>query len=850
MPEQKTGPFSRSANAYWKRSWKPFPVKGKNEFIPGGITGIKGKDPGWGQIQEWLDKRPFSNVAVKACGWIAIDVDHDPAEGKHGRDSLDKAERELGALPDTWTSTSWGPDSPRRHHFYKIPVGFSVRLSEGRFVKRFGPDVDIVHAGHRYAVVAPSVHPDNGQPYLWYRPDGTPGGRYLPSRTDDLAELPQAWLDFLAEQDRHATEKTTALASPRTEEDDFYDDAEPLASGWTRAQGTAEIERMLERIRTVSSNINTQAGGAMRQVGRFVPGWLSEEDAVAACRDALRANPAHSDEWNLSNGKDWNSTTLAAMSVARGMEEPHEVRPDEPAPAVPADSEAGTPDTGEDTQDVSKLYTEAAMAARLAREVVPGRFCYVAGMGWLDRTDTHWAERTGDERIVEAVRVWAIKGYERAVADYFEARRNGADHELGDDPHVKGWYSMQGLARMKRVIELARGVPGAYREAREFDADPWRLNTPSGVVNLKTGEVTAHHPDQLHTKVTGARYVAGAQSEALKKALEALPADVHDWFQLRLGEAVTGLSGDQLVLCTGGGRNGKTAIMGAVYRALGGYARKVPNTLLMKGKNPGGATPEKMTLRGVRLAYIEETPEESYLDSQVAKDLLDAEVVEGRHLYKSFVEWNPTHSIFLNTNHPPRVTDTGDGSWRRLTRVDFPYRYRKPGEAFERETDRAGDPGIKAALRSPEGQEALLVWMVAGAMALARAGSLEGAAETPGTVLAGIQRWREESDPILRFIGERISLDKPGAWVANTDLYRAFTEWADANGLKRMSSAALFTRLEGHSALPSRVGKVKRRTAGTGLSRPVGSGDWLGDSLPDMARGWSGLAFLIEDDGL
>lgn len=839
MPE-KSGPFSRSASAYFKRAWVPFPVKGKNEFIPSGVTGIKGQNPNWARIQEWIEKRPFSNVAVRANGWIAIDVD-----GQDGVVSLHKAEEELGGLPDTWFSTSWGEDTSRFQLFFKIPVGFSVRLSEGRFVKRFGKAVDIIHAGHRYAVVAPSVHPDNGQEYRWYRPDGTPGGRYLPSRTDDLPMLPQSWLDFLAEQDRHVPEKAVRPIDP---EDDFWDPAEPLASGWTERQGRAEIDRMLERVRTVDSNINTQAGGAMRQVGRFVPGWLSEDEAVAACRDALLSNPAHSDAWNLENGKDWNALTLASMSVAKGMDEPHEVAPEPDTPAAPAPD---SPDSPADVQDVSKLYTEAAMAERLAREVVPGRFCYVAGIGWMDWTGQRWAERTEDERgIVEAVRVWAIAGYERAVKDYFEARRNGADHELGDDPHVKGWYSMQGLARMKRVVELARGVPGVPREAREFDADPWALNTPDGVVNLRTGEVAAHHPDQLHTKITGAHYVAGAQSEALKRALEALPSDVHDWFQLRLGEAVTGLSGDQLVLCTGGGRNGKTAIMGAVYRALGGYARKVPNTLLMKGKNPGGATPEKMTLRGVRFAYVEETPEESYLDSQVAKDLLDAEVIEGRHLYKSIVEWDPTHSIFLNTNHPPRVTDTGDGSWRRLTRVDFPYRYRKPGEAFERETDRVGDPGIKAALRASEGQEALLAWMVAGAMALARAGSLEVAAETPATVLAGVQRWREESDPILRFLGERISFERPDAWVENTDLYRVFTDWADANGLKRMSSQALFSRLESHSALPSRVSRVRRRSTTEGLSRPLGTGDWLGESLPDMVRGWLGMAFMIEEHSL
>ena len=42
------------------------------------------------------------------------------------------------------------------------------------------------------------------------------------------------------------------------------------------------------------------------------------------------------------------------------------------------------------------------------------------------------------------------------------------------------------------------------RRAEDFDADPWALNTPAGVLCLRTGEMHPHRNGGLHTKVAGA----------------------------------------------------------------------------------------------------------------------------------------------------------------------------------------------------------------------------------------------------------------------------------------------------------------------------------------------------------
>lgn len=825
---EKNGPFGRAAQVYWSKAWYPFPVKGKSEFIPNGVTGLKGKDPNWGQIQGWIEKRPYSNVAVRANGWVAIDVD-----GPEGVTALAEAVTELGELPTTYVSTSWGSaTADRRQLFYRVPVGFSARLAEGRFRKRFGEHVDVIHKGHRYSIVAPSVHPDTGNLYAWYEPSGEPGK--VPHRLEALPMLPDGWLEYLKERERGPEPLPGATAPAAGGGEDWYEDAPvgPAEHGWTQAAAQAEVDRMLERIRTVEASINTQAGGAMREIGRFVPGLLSQDEAVTLCAAALLENPWHSDSWNAANRKDWTAMTLAATSVTRGMEEAREVLAPgaEPAPQVE-----------------HERYTDAFMSARLVREALAGRFIYTAALGWLAWDGQRWAEVVED-LVHEAGRQWTLAGYLAAVETYRRAAAAGTvDWPIGDDPDIKGWAGLQNAGRISSLVKLARAIGGIFRDAGDFDQDPALLNTPSGVVDLRSKALMPHDPARLITKITTVPYVPGAESEHVKTALGALPDDTHDWLQLMLGEATTGASGERMVLLTGGGRNGKTALMGAIYTALGGYAAKVPNTLLLKARSQGAATPEKMTLRGIRLAYMEETPEDGYLDANVAKDLLDAAVIDGRYLYKNTVTWVPTHSIFLNTNHPPTVTATDEGTWRRMARVDFPYRYRKADEELERETDRRGDPRLKDRLREkPGAQAALLAWLVEGAHRFYAAGSVEEAGPTPDSVAASVRKWRADSDDLLRFMDACMEFE-PDGWVSSTDLYAEFARWQKVNGQSALSSKTFSSRMESHTGLPGTVAKIYWLRKREGLSRPRLLRDGLAEPLPERVKGWSGLIFRSEE---
>lgn len=204
-------PYRTAAPVYRSKGWRniiPIGYGRPREKTPPvkGYTGREALAVDGVQVEAWRNEMPSSNIAIVMSNMVALDVD-----GPEGQQVLDQLAEKLGALPPTFSSTSRGPDSLRRHYFYRIPVTLILARLEGVLRKLYGDKLDVVHRHHRYALVAPSVHPDGGT-YAWYGPDGSPCAAPSP---DDVPDLPAAWCDYFA-----------GLLAPATaKHDDFFDAA-------------------------------------------------------------------------------------------------------------------------------------------------------------------------------------------------------------------------------------------------------------------------------------------------------------------------------------------------------------------------------------------------------------------------------------------------------------------------------------------------------------------------------------------------------------------------------------------------------------------------------------------------
>ena len=179
--------YSGAAAFYVERGWHPFPLPaGAKSPPPDGVTGTNGTNPTPDQIDRWVQLCDGANIGIRMPDTVVgIDVDH--YDGKHGAATLAALEAQYGKLPPTWTSTSRG-DGPSGIRFYRIPAGVI-------FPGQFGPDIEAIQHHHRYAVVAPSTHPKTGQRYRWHTTAGHQATH--PPNTNELADLPPAWVDGL-----------------------------------------------------------------------------------------------------------------------------------------------------------------------------------------------------------------------------------------------------------------------------------------------------------------------------------------------------------------------------------------------------------------------------------------------------------------------------------------------------------------------------------------------------------------------------------------------------------------------------------------------------------------------------
>ena len=509
-------------------------------------------------------------------------------------------------------------------------------------------------------------------------------------------------------------------------------------------------------------------------------------------------------------------------------------------------------------RELSDAYTDARMAERFAHEVLDGAYFFIPterGAGvWYAYDGRRWIE-TSEIAVTETARVWALDEFAAAAAD-LKAGKDGAEIR------VDGWRPLLSANKLRTMVSLARGVPIVLRSYADLDADPDLLNTPSGVVHLPTRDLRPHSPEYLMTKITAVPYDPDADTSAWVAALSGvMPAEIVPWLQRYIGQAATGhqMDGGRTLFMTGKGNAGKTMVAGSVFAVLGGhvlgggYAAKVPSTLLLatKGGGKGAATPEKMTLRGTRFAYIEETPEAGILDANALKEIQDAEVIEGRELYRGYASFVPSHTLIINTNHAPVVTDTEFGTWRRLARLDFSYRFVPEGQPLVDERDRRADPRVKRSMSTPAAQAAILKWIVDGAADWYAHEQVMG--PDPGPVAESVGRWRMDSDVLLRYLAQRCEF-VPDSCVSSTVLHADFLAWLQGqNHAGRWTQQTLTTRLKDHSGLPGPVRQQSGvRFASVNVSMPpvVPGASLMGiPRLPNQGAAWWGLRFKADPEG-
>lgn len=422
-----------------------------------------------------------------------------------------------------------------------------------------------------------------------------------------------------------------------------------------------------------------------------------------------------------------------------------------------------------------------------------GLLIHASGMGWLWWDGTRYVHQDNDTGAHQSVNT-----YVDALVATCKARHREAI-AAGDKDAVKVAKSQltraetykNGAPRDRILVDAAR-LPEVALPADALDSAAYLLNVTNGVVDLRTGELLPHDRRYLMTKCAAAPYTPGASSEDWTKALGGLSEPMTAYLRTAVGLSATGKAiADAMFIAYGAGGNGKTTVLGAVEHALGDYAVTLDAKVLMEGK-PN--VQEKMPLRGARFALAAETGEDHYLAAERMKALTGGDKITDRYLYsRSVATWHPTHTLWLMTNHRPRVRSTDAGTWRRLRLVPFAASYIG-----------APDRGLKDRLATEEvNRTAVLAWVVAGAVEWNATSELPTAPEVELATMS----WREDESPVGQFMADKgyeVTGDE-GDTVRSGELYEAYKTWCDREGIRPLGGRTFPTEVERHAEQAGRT---------------------------------------------
>ena len=334
-------------------------------------------------------------------------------------------------------------------------------------------------------------------------------------------------------------------------------------------------------------------------------------------------------------------------------------------------------------------------------------------------------------------------------------------------------------ARLEAMTALAASEPGIPVLPAALDTNPWLLNCANGTVDLRSGELMPHRRDDMLTKVVNIEYDASAKCPRWMQFLYEITAgdeSLISFLQRAAGYSLTGETSEHvLFILWGSGRNGKSTFLNILLQITGEYGMTAaPDLLLARGdRHPT----ELADLAGRRLVVAVESGEGRRLNEALVKQLTGGDTIKARRMREDFWQFNPTHKLWLATNHRPRVRGTDLAIWSRLKLIPFCVSF----------TEERQDKQLIHRLRNE--LTGILRWCVEGCLAWQREGL-----GVPEVVETATDAYRSEQDVLAAFLGD-CCIVNPAAKAAARDLYETYVTWCRDNGEHVLSQREFGMRL-------------------------------------------------------
>lgn len=419
-----------------------------------------------------------------------------------------------------------------------------------------------------------------------------------------------------------------------------------------------------------------------------------------------------------------------------------------PAAKITAELE-DTLDPQED--DLPELYSEDNAALAFSR-LFADDLRYVAPWGrWMTWRDQRWVHEDTLEVFDMARKV------ARSIAA--QARTDPALHPK-QQAAVSARYGQAGT--IAAIERLARADRRHAATIEQWDADIWLLNTPAGVVDLRTGAIRPGDRGAHMTKITAV--APGGDCPTWLRFLDTATAgdtELIGFLQRMAGYALTGSTRDHaLFFVYGTGGNGKGTFLNTLQWILGDYARSAPADMFTERKHEAHTT-ELARLMGARLVAAQETEEGKRWAEAKIKALTGGDPITARFMRQDDFEYIPQFKLVMTGNHKPGLRNVDEAIKRRLHLI--PFTVTIPAERR--------DTGLGERLRAEAG--GILSWCIEGC----RQWQERGLA-APAAVLAATSEYLEQQDTLAAWLEECVEVTDLGS-AKSSALYASYKSWAE-----------------------------------------------------------------------
>jgi putative DNA primase/helicase len=623
----------------------------------------------------------------------------------------------------------------------------AVYLQRGDSFRPTDQKIELLGDGQQ--LVAFGEHPDTRRPYRWI------GGEPGEVRRDELPELTEA-------EARRLVDDVAQLLC-----DKF---------GYTRKQSARSEDATRAPNDKLAADDITELAAAVEAIPNDIPDWEDWNSIMMAIWAATGGSEEGfeiADRWCAKwEGYDANETrrrweaisksppnrigagTIYHMANKASPEWRWRYEAEQMAKSLNMRREEEPPDT-------APAYSEEALALLFAQRHAARRRYVSAWNKWFSFDGKQWT-------VDETRETWSL------------ARKLCREASSGVNK-LREAKSIANAKTRAAVVSLAGEDRRLAATVDQWDADPWLLNTPGGVIDLRTGERRDHRAEDYMTKITAVAPDASCPTPLLSKFLDRV-TDGDKKLQAYLarvtGYSLTGVTTEHaLFFLHGGGANGKGVFMNTIACVLGDYHRTAPIEVFTATNNEQHPTQLAM-LRGARLVTATETEEGRRWAESRIKTLTGGDRIAARFMRQDFFEYTPQFKLMISGNHKPGLRSDDEAIRRRLNLVPFDV------TIPEAERDKELTGKLKA-----EGP-GVLAWMIAGCLEWQRVGLAP-----PKIVTEATDAYLEDEDTIKLWVDE-VCLQGEQYWTATNQLFASWQDWAEARGEYVIPSRRFVQRLE------------------------------------------------------